>query len=188
MMTESDQAVPWYRRVGAVLLFYPTLLWNMALGRWLKLRPWYSRIDRDLIVGAYPFARDVPAMQREGVAAVVNTCYEYAGPLDAYAKAGIEQFHMPTVDFTHPRLEDIQAAVEFIQRFAAESKTTYVHCKAGRARSATVALCWLVKYRGLTASQAQALLLDRRPHVNPRIDQRPVVGRFIAQMQSVKRS
>ncbi|WP_153557074.1 dual specificity protein phosphatase family protein [Roseimaritima sediminicola] len=167
------------QRFYARSVFYPTLWWNMLHGRVLKVRSWSTRVDPHLIVGAYPFARDVPRMTSEGVKAVVNTCEEYPGPLDAYRLAGIEQLHIPTVDFTHPRLEDVQRAVEFIQDHAAAGSTTYVHCKAGRARSATVALCWMVKYRQLSAEEAQAQLLKLRPHVNPRVARRPVVQAFI---------
>ncbi|QDS93150.1 hypothetical protein FF011L_19060 [Roseimaritima multifibrata] len=166
------------QRIYARSVFYPTLWWNMLNGRLLKRRQWSSRIDPSLIVGAFPFARDVPGMAAEGVTAVVNTCEEYAGPIAEYDKYGIEQLHIPTTDFTHPRLEDIEQAVDFIQSHAEQGGTTYVHCKAGRARSATVAICWLIKYRNLSPAQAQALLLSKRPHVNPRVEFRPVVAEF----------
>jgi atypical dual specificity phosphatase len=32
----------------------------------------------------------------------------------------------------------------FIDRMAKDGKSTYVHCKAGRTRSATVALCYMM--------------------------------------------
>jgi atypical dual specificity phosphatase len=118
------------------------------------------------------------------VRAVVNTCAEYPGPLAQYAAAGIEQLHIPTTDFTHPRLEDVQQAVEFIEQHTRQGHTVYVHCKAGRARSATVALCWLVKYRGFSPAAAQMQLLQKRPHVNAHLTQRPVVQQFITQLDN----
>ena len=162
----------------ARLVFYPTLAWNMLLGRVLKLRNWWDRVDSHLIVGAYPFSRDVEAMYEDGVRAVVNTCEEYAGPQAEYERLGIEQFRMPTTDFTHPSLSDVRSAVEFIERHIAQGHTVYVHCKAGRARSATVALCWLMHARLHTPEEAQDVLLTHRPHVNPRVFQRPVVREF----------
>lgn len=173
-----------FQRVYARSVFYPTLWWNMMLGRTLKIRQWSSRIDEHLIVGAYPFERDVPGLIQEGVRAVVNTCEEYQGPEVAYRAAGIEQFYMPTTDFTHPRLQDVQEAVEFIHRHAEAGGTTYVHCKAGRARSATVALCYLIKYRGLSAAEAQAVLIAARPHINPHVYKRPVVTQFLEALQA----
>ncbi len=170
-------------RAKARLIFYPTLFWNILLGRWLRVRNWWDRIDETLIVGAMPMASDVPKMVREEVVAVVNTCDEYQGPEEAYRKHGIRQLHVPTVDFTHPTLESVTRAVDFIEQETAGGGTVYVHCKAGRARSATVAMCWLLRNRGMTPAQAQALLLEKRPHINKYIFARPVVQEFYAQLK-----
>ncbi|MEM0927173.1 MAG: dual specificity protein phosphatase family protein [Planctomycetota bacterium] len=165
-------------KLYAKAVFYPTLLWNITLGRILKIRNWWDPIDPHVIVGAYPFARDVPKMYEAGVRAVVNTCEEYPGPQSQYDQYGIEQLRIPTTDFTHPRLQDVSEAVEFVQRHVENDEKVYIHCKAGRARSATVAICWLMKYRGLSAEEAQAHLLESRPHTNPRLTERPVVKAF----------
>ena len=166
------------RKLYARGVFYPTLAWNYALARGFKLRRWWDHIDAHVIVGAYPFQRDVQGLYEHGVRAVVNTCEEYEGPVIEYTRLGIEQLRIPTTDFTHPRLEDVQTAVEFVQDHAQRGQTVYIHCKAGRARSATVAICWLMKYRNLTMEQAQLALLKARPHINPRLTQRKVVRQF----------
>ena len=150
----------------------------MLLGRILRVRRWWDRIDPHVIVGAYPFARDIPGLYAEGVRAVVNTCEEYAGPEQQYERFGITQLRVPTTDFTHPKLADVEKAVEFVQQHAAAGETVYIHCKAGRARSATVALCWLMKYRDLSPRDGQARLLQARPHLNPHLTERPVVREF----------
>lgn len=170
--------VPLRDRIYAAVVFYPTFVWNYLLGRTFKVRRWWDHVDPHVIVGAYPFKRDIEGLFQQGVRAVVNTCEEYNGPTLEYERLGIEQLHIPTTDFTHPRLRDIELAVEFVQSHVLKGDTVYIHCKAGRARSATVALCWLVKYRGLTVEQAQTTLINSRPHINPRISQRPVVRQF----------
>ena len=170
-------------RFLARLLFVPTLLWNLLLGRVLRVRNWWDRVDEHVILGALPFAADVPKLAAEGVRAVVNTCEEYAGPVVAYEAAGIEQLRVPTTDFHPPRLADIEQAVAFMQRHIARGETVYVHCKAGRARSATVVLCWLVATKGMTVEAAQRLLLAKRPHVKRDLDRRPVVMEFAAKHQ-----
>ncbi len=68
--------------------------------------------------------------------------------------------------------------MEFVESHVQRGDVVYIHCKAGRARSATVALCWLVKYRGMTVEEAQLHLLKARPHINPHLYQRPVVQMF----------
>lgn len=173
-----------WRRLVARTLFWPTFSWNVLLGRVLKVRHWWDQVDEHVILGAMPLKCDVPKLAAAGVKAVVNTCQEYAGPLEEYHAAGIEQLHMPTTDFTHPSLADVQRAVEFMNRFTERGETVYVHCKAGRARSATVVLCWLVAHRGMTAEAGQRLLLSKRPHVNARLVQRPVVQEFAARLST----
>lgn len=164
--------------IKARVVFYPTLLWNMLLGRWLKTRNWWDRIDTYVLLGAFPFSRDVAKMASEGVKGVVNTCEEYAGPVDQYREFEIEQMRMPTVDFTHPSYDDVCRAVAFIDSYVDQEKSVYIHCKAGRARSATVAICWLMKAKGISAAEAQLWLDEKRPHVNHHLPSRPVVRKF----------
>ncbi|MEO1528803.1 MAG: dual specificity protein phosphatase family protein [Planctomycetota bacterium] len=175
-----------FARIYARTVFLPTLTWNFFLARVLRVRRWWDRIDEHVIVGAYPFSRDVAKMRAEGVRAVVNTCEEYQGPIRQYDQHAIEQLRIPTTDFTHPRLSDVQAAVEFIQKYKLQNDCVYIHCKAGRARSATVAMCWLVKYRGMTIDGAQQHLIRSRPHVNPRLAERPVVQEFVSALEASK--
>lgn len=162
----------------ARVVFYPTLLWNMILGRWLNKRNWWDRIDTHVVLGAFPFARDVPSLANEGIEAVVNTCEEYAGPISQYKKFNIGQFRMPTIDFTHPSYQDVCRAVDFIDQNVNAGKSVYIHCKAGRGRSATVAICWLMKAKQISAAEAQRWLSEKRPHVNQDLTSRPVVRQF----------
>lgn len=134
-----------------------------------------------MLLGALPLPRCLPELQRAGVGAVVNTCREWRGPVEEYCAAGIEELYLPITDFTEPSLEEVRAAVAFIQRQAAAGKKVYVHCKAGRGRSATIVLCYLVA-KGLTPEQGQALILEKRPHANRKLAQRDVVRQFAAEL------
>ena len=170
----------------AKLLAYPTLAWHMLLGRVLKVRNWSDPVDDQLILGAYPFDRDIPSLAKSGVTSVLNTCEEYPGPVELYDQYKIHQCRVPMVDFTHPSLANIERGVEFIEEEIAKGGKVYVHCKAGRARSATIVLCWLMKYRGMTAQEAQAYLLKKRPQVNPRIMNRMGVREFEEKLEETR--
>ncbi len=119
------------RRLIALALFVPTLLWNLLLARVLRVRHWWDRIDDHVLMGALPFSWDVPKMKQEGVGAVVNTCSEYAGPQQAYDEADIVQLRLPTVDFTAPSLADVERGVAFMDEQIVQGRDVYVHCKAG---------------------------------------------------------
>lgn len=171
------------------VVYYPTLAFNVLLGRVLRIRPWWSRVDDCVVLGALPFAADAkPLYEDEGVRGVVNTCMEYEGPVEAYAEVGIEQLWTPTIDFTHPSIESVIEGVQFIERFASRGESVYVHCKAGRARSATIVACWLMQSRGFSPEQAQQWLSERRRHVNQRLAQRPVVQEFARRLAENRES
>ncbi|GAB5405038.1 MAG: phosphatidylglycerophosphatase and protein-tyrosine phosphatase 1 family protein [Aureliella sp.] len=172
------------QRWQARAIYYPTLGYNYVLGRLLKVRNWWDEVNDHLVLGAVPLHRDPELFAAMGVTAVVNMCEEYAGPAAHYERLGIEQLWLPTVDFNHPSKADVQLGAAFIEQHASSGGKTYVHCKAGRARSATVALWWLVRYRGMTAEEAQATLLAARPHTNPQILARPVIVQLCRELES----
>ena len=156
--------------------FAPTVAYGVVMSKVFSKYHWWDRVDEHIILGALPFKSTVPEMAAEGVRGVVNCCEEYSGPVQAYEQAGIRQLRIPTIDFTPPKAEDIMRSIEFINEFAARNESVYIHCKAGRARSATVALCWLVTQRGMTPAQAQAHLIKSRPNVYKWVFKRAVVN------------
>ncbi len=185
-MSVPDNVQHWQKRqsntmidkLTATILFYPTLAYNALLARVLNVRNWWDEVDQNVVLGALPFASDIAKLAEIGVGAVVNTCEEYPGPVAEYEKHHVEQLRVPTVDFTHPTLESVERAVAFMEQQVAAGKRIYVHCKAGRARSATVVACWLIKNDHMTAAEAQEKMLQARSHVNKKIAQRPVVKAF----------
>jgi len=166
----------------ARLVFLPTFGWNLLLGRVFKVRNWWDAVEPRLLLGARPLRRDVATFSNLQIDSVVNLCEEFRGPVDLYAKYSIQQLWLPTTDFQPPSLEQIDQGVEYIEARLNQATTNhgkvYVHCKAGRARSATIVLCWMIKYRGMTSESAQRRLLEVRPHVNPSLHQRPVIREF----------
>lgn len=55
----------------------------------------------------------------------MNTCEEYAGPVELYKKYGIEQLHLPTIDYTPPSMAAIHSAMEFMSRHVAAGHKVY---------------------------------------------------------------
>ena len=165
-------------RLLARSVFVPTMLWNILVARWLGWCHWWDAIDEHVWLGAAPFARDVPHLRDAGVRAVINLCEEYRGPVKAYEHAGIQQLRIPLVDYTSPDLSQVDECVAFMDRYVSQGDIVYVHCKAGRGRSATVVLCWLMASHGMTPEDAAALLLSKRPQILRHLSQRRVVQEF----------
>ena len=167
-----------FQHLFARLIYWPSYLFNWTMIRCLKWWHWYDEIAPHVYVGAVPSRLIAEELAESGIRGVINTCQEYEGPLDVYQQYGVEQLYLPTIDFQPPSVEDIAQGVQFIEKYVDEGKDVYVHCKAGRARSATIVLCWLMKARGMSPEQAQAFLLQKRRQVMPKLYLRPVVQSF----------
>ena len=59
-----------------------------------------------------------------------------------------------------PKLEE---SADFIQNNLKAGKKVYVHCRAGRGRSAMAIAAYLIKYRNFTVDQSMNLIKARRP-------------------------
>ena len=175
------------RKFIAYLLFYPTLLWNVALYVLSPNRHWWDEVDDDVLIGAFPTSLIVKRFQEMGVGAVVNMCAEATGPIGYYDKLEINYLHLPTIDYSSPSLQQVEMGVSFIAEQAKSGHKTYVHCKAGRGRSAIMTLCWLIMKHDMKPAQALSMLAKRRPHVNRHLEEREVVRQF-EEVNNTKRS
>ncbi|KAJ0959693.1 hypothetical protein J5N97_000646 [Dioscorea zingiberensis] len=151
---------------GARVLFYPTLLYNVVRN---KIQPefrWWDEVDEFLLLGAVPFPCDVPHLKRLGVRGVItlNEAYETLVPSSLYLEHEIEHLVIPTRDYYFaPSFGDICQAVSFIHKNASCGKSTFVHCKAGRGRSTTIVLCYLVEHKLMTPKAAYEHVRSSRP-------------------------
>lgn len=153
---------------GARVLFYPTLIYNVLRNKIQAEFRWWDEVDQFILLGAVPFRKDVPRLQQLGVRGVItlNEPYETLVPSSLYKVHGIDHLVVPTTDYLFaPSLVDICLAVDFIHRNASHGRTTYVHCKAGRGRSTTIVLCYLIEYKNMTPVAALEYVRSRRPRV-----------------------
>ena len=125
-----------------------------------------SRITQHLVLGVAPvFPSFVAALHAQGVRGVVNLCAEWNGNEALYASRGMRQLYLPTIDFEPPTARDVVAALDFIAAAEKRGEGVYVHCKAGRGRSAIVALAHCVATQGMTPHEADAFVRARRPNI-----------------------
>ncbi|XWS62029.1 hypothetical protein CRYUN_Cryun07bG0175600 [Craigia yunnanensis] len=153
---------------GARALFYPTLLYNVVRNKIQSEFRWWDRVDEFILLGAVPFPTDVPRLKEIGVRGVItlNEPYETLVPTSLYQNHGINHLVIPTRDYCFaPSLTSICQAIDFIHRNASNGQTTYVHCKAGRGRSTTIVLCYLVYYKQMTPVVAYDYVRSIRPRV-----------------------
>ncbi|XP_009120175.2 putative dual specificity protein phosphatase DSP8 isoform X1 [Brassica rapa] len=175
---------------GGRILFYPTLLYNLLRFKLQSEFRWWDQIDEFLLMGAVPFRKDVPRLKQLGVGGVItlNEPFETLVPSSLYNAFEMEHLLIPTRDYLFaPSIEDITRAVNFIHQKALLGKTTYVHCKAGRGRSTTVVLCYLIEHKSMTVAAAFEHVRSIRPRVLLHPSQRKVVEEF-KKIQSLETS
>ena len=154
--------------------YYPSLAFNRlmcGLGVW-NLWNW---IDDWVLLGAMPIRRNFIDLQSMNVGGVVNLCDEPCYAASLPQRYRIELLCLPTMDYHCPTVEQLVEGLRFIERMRVLGKKCYLHCKAGRGRSATLALCYLMQTRHLRASEALAALAAARPHLAHGLDRRPAV-------------
>eukprot|EP00262_Sarcandra_glabra_P015394 TRINITY_DN4741_c0_g1_i1.p1 TRINITY_DN4741_c0_g1~~TRINITY_DN4741_c0_g1_i1.p1 ORF type:complete len:325 (+),score=36.86 TRINITY_DN4741_c0_g1_i1:662-1636(+) len=175
--------------VGARVLFYPTLLYNVLRNKIQSKFHWWDEVDEFILLGAVPFPTDVPRLKQLGVQGVItlNEPYETLVPTSLYIGYGINHLVIPTRDYLFaPSYGDICQAVDFIHNNASCGKTTYVHCKAGRGRSTTIVLCYLVRYKGMTPKEAYEHVRLSRPRVLLAASQWQAVQEYYYRIRLVK--
>ena len=87
----------------------------------------------------------------------------YVSDPNLWIKHNIQHLRLPTVDFSNPQVENLLHGVEFLRTIRQANKTAYIHCKAGRQRSANLAACYLIDTYGMTPEEAARRIRSIRP-------------------------
>nr|CAG4645899.1 EOG090X0GSS [Lynceus sp. MCZ IZ 141354] len=154
----------------ARIAFVPTLAFNILMEKFTS-RNWYDKIDDTVILGALPFRSMTDQLVNEGVRGVVSMNEDYelrylSNQTDEWSKVGVEFLQLSVTDiFSSPSMEKLEKGVNFINQFVSSGKFVYVHCKAGRSRSATLVGCYLINRNNWTPEQAIDFIRSKRSHI-----------------------
>lgn len=163
-------------------VFYPFLVLRRANA---ALRPasggaWRTWVTPQLLLGGFLTPRDVGALRRDGVGAVLNVTRELIEPRRTLAAAGIAYHQVPCWDARVPSLEEARVGVRFIADHVAAGRRVYVHCASGVGRSVAMLLCYLGLHEGQRVDDALARIRALRPRVNLSQAQRAFVDAFLS--------
>ncbi|XP_076161985.1 phosphatidylglycerophosphatase and protein-tyrosine phosphatase 1-like isoform X3 [Ptiloglossa arizonensis] len=157
-----------FKKMFARLTFYPSLLYNVLMEK-VSSRNWYNRIDEVVVLGALPFrSMTKQLIVEENIKAVISMNEDYELQLFSNTEKA-------------PSQEKLQCGVNFINKFCNTPTTlnnsdipdkndlyggsVYVHCKAGRTRSATLVGCYLMMKNQWVPEEAVAYMKKKRPHI-----------------------
>jgi atypical dual specificity phosphatase len=189
-LTLSEGIISTLPRVSSRVLFYPSLIYTMLMEKFSS-RDWYNRVDENLIIGAIPFKSMTQLLvddEKLGAVVSVNEDFErwYTTPTkEEWESHQVTLLHFNVGDYIHtPSLVELEQSVELITATAQQNKTTYVHCKAGRTRSATVCCAYLLKRYNYTVEEAIEKLERARPHIVLRDVHKNVLNQFYEQIHT----
>ncbi|MBA3722144.1 MAG: dual specificity protein phosphatase family protein [Parachlamydiaceae bacterium] len=155
---------------------------------------WNTILEGKIILGAIPLKNkghdDSISKQAHSVLTLLENFEIYSPSLfsvpvthhDWHIKK-ITQKHIVTEDFEAVPLGAIIEGVAFLREQILQNKTVYVHCKAGRGRSATIVVSYILKYcneifpsnEKCSVEKAIAFVRQQRPVINLNSRQRKAI-------------
>jgi len=152
---------------------------------------WWTQIDENIVLGALPLEHQIEKLKDLGITHVISIVEPFelepgiVRPIQGYQwiAAGISDQnikHIAAPDFEGMSKDKIDEAVKYMQEILQDNPNAkfYIHCKAGRGRSATIVLCYKKKhgeYKGKTLEKAYKALKDHRSQVNLNVKQRGAI-------------
>ncbi|MGH9909484.1 MAG: dual specificity protein phosphatase family protein [Nitrososphaerales archaeon] len=140
----------------------PGNLWRKIYGAIAKKPTNFSWVIEGMLAGSgMPTYREEMDWVREnGVKAVLTLTEE---PLLRQWLNNIDYLHVPTVNGSSPDIEDIEKAVDFIDKNLKNKKSVMVHCAAGKGRTGTILVAYMMKFRGMNVKGATEEIRSLRP-------------------------
>lgn len=140
----------------------------------------FTEILPEFLIGAYPTDEsDVAMLHWLGIRRILNLCEDEEYPEGArqvldedLPAAGIEEQRISLRDFGGLPAEAIDEAVGLVTAWLDAGERTYVHCRAGQQRSATVAAAVVALRRELDPDAALAFVHRAKPSAAPLPHQR----------------
>lgn len=142
-----------------------------------KMFDWFNPISSNIYIGALPL-RDLNhhnILPRKGIQTVISLVEKFELNDDNFltpvqrsdwVQKGIRCEHIETPDFTPLSIEKLNYTAQLINDEVQRDRIIYVHCKAGRGRSAMAVIAYYMKFHHLSAQQAIQHVKNRRPTIN----------------------
>ncbi|TPX38417.1 hypothetical protein SeLEV6574_g07796 [Synchytrium endobioticum] len=129
-------------------------------------------IDNHVVLGALPSESHLPMLLNQfKVTTIINLCAETKGIASACEQHQVHHIHLPCIDFQVPSPETLELGVSELTAVANSNKVALAHCKAGRGRSASLVMCYLVATYQMDLMDAQKYLLSKRRQVDSHLSQ-----------------
>jgi hypothetical protein len=171
--------------IRAILFPYSILAaTTLYLSRWLSRENLMDSIATGLYVGRYPFRADASLLQRAGVDAVLDLCWELPHRSRNAGMLGAVSAYVPILDGCPPSERQFREATQLVGGWRVEGRTVLIHCAQGHGRSATVAAAVLCDLAiASNGPEAIAMIRAARPRARPSSEQAAGLLRFLSRYE-----
>ncbi|XP_043521853.1 dual specificity protein phosphatase 10-like [Frieseomelitta varia] len=127
-----------------------------------------SRVLPFLYLGNGRDAADLQLLRALGATRVLNVTSQLPG---YHEERGITYRQIPATDSGHQNLKQyFEEAFDFIEEARKAGSSVLVHCQAGVSRSATIAIAYIMRHKGLSMVEAYKLVKNARPIISPNLN------------------
>lgn len=127
-----------------------------------------SKITDFLYLTSAQGAKSQTSLQAKGITCVICVTLSVQCPTPNYRNSFIEFIRIPVDDIPQSQLSlHFDRVADKIHEVKKKGGRTLVHCFAGRSRSATLCIVYLMKYDKMTLKKAHSYVKSRRSLIRP---------------------
>ena len=149
----------------------------------------YEWVTDRIMAGRNPLTgRDIALLSGLGITRVLDLRepHEWASPklgteaLEEIDRLGLQRLNVPIRDTKEPIGDELDSACSFLKEtLSSANNRVYVHCRAGRERTAVVLIAYHARHNRISYEEALAQLRRGRPALKPLPDQEDTVRQWL---------
>lgn len=134
----------------------------------IPCNPFMDRVTDELFIGCKRSAHDFKNLQFYGITHIINCAHELQHMTTAYDER-ITWLWLPMYDSinTSDVTSHVESAIQFINAAISSGHKVLIHCAAGRSRSSSILIAYLMFLLHITFDAALKLVQNKRPCCKP---------------------
>jgi protein-tyrosine phosphatase len=157
------------------IVYQISLIYNQIKNKIFKDHPWWSQITPNLYLGALPLEKHKKEILVLGIETVVSIVESFekqktviSKPIstEQWQEHNINNINISFPDFATVTTKKLYQSAQAIKNALDKDQLCYVHCKAGRGRSAAAIVSYLCLYENYTPEQGLNYVTKKRHFID----------------------